>query len=453
MSEVRPFRAIRYNSGKIGDMWPVLSPPWDKITPELGEQLRAAHPNNVAHLVVPSVGSEQLRVGAPAPQGETKGSEWPACVRVKVAEWLDEGILEQEEKSGFYVYRMHFLYNGVAHVRPGFLALSRLGPPEVSGVLPHEQIFPDHYQTRLELIRETETNFGPIFMIYSDPRGETITLLGEPDETRVVRATDPDTGIMHEIWPVDDADVCRTLSEVMNKKELFIADGHHRFGAAQAYAEEWHANHPDAPAVTPEDFRMCYLTPMECEGLQILPTHRVFPGLAERLPEITDDCMTKFFECLSDSFQNEADLLDAMCELRTREPEKKVLGLYDGNRFVLLQWTGAEPASYSGVHVQRTATWKSLDVNVLHEIFLPEVLNWDRGTDSHWVSHHREAGSAVRAVKSSPGSLAVFLNRTSCFEVQAIAQAGEKMPQKSTDFYPKIPTGLAFRKIEGAFGV
>ncbi|HNT34664.1 MAG TPA: DUF1015 domain-containing protein, partial [bacterium] len=390
MSEVLPFQGIRFDVPRIGgDMWPVLSPPWDKITPKIGETLRSAHPNNMAHLVVPAAGEVE--------------TPWPASARLLFDKWLQSGVINRDPGTGFYGCRMTFTHQGTRYCRSGFMGLCRLGRPEVSKVHPHERIFPDHYQTRLALIRETRTNFEPVFLIYPDPKEETISLLGEPDRVSGIRAEDPDQNIVYEFWPVFCRDRCERIQQLMAARDLLIADGHHRYGAAQAYAEEWHANNPTAPAVTGVDYRMCYLTPLESDGVLILPTHRVFRGLLEHLPALESSMMARYFQVVSDQYGNEKQLLDAMWAHREREPHAKVLGLFDGTRFVLLRWTGAEPDSYSTTHAERTSVWKSLDVNVLHEILLLGVLKWNRGTDSQWVSHHRDAGTAVAEVRAAPG--------------------------------------------------
>lgn len=433
MAEILPFKGIRYSRRKIENLWAVLSPPWDKLDERKAAKYRRAAPENVAHILVPNPEDDQM--------------PWPSSANFRFGQWLSQGILRQDEAPVFYAYRQRFEHEDSSCERLGFLALSRLGPPEVSGVHPHENVFPDHYQSRLELLRETQANFGPVYMIYSDPEGQTARLLDSAEEALVIRAKDPELDIVHEFWPLKDPCTCSQLTSIMEHKDLIIADGHHRFGSAFEYATEWHAQHPDAPTPTEVDYRLVYLTPMENEGVIILPTHRVLKQAASKLPPLDSPTFKEFFELLGDSFDNEKELLLSMQARRSEEPKRKVLGLFNGEKFMMLRWTGKFPESYSTTHLHRSDVWKSLDVNVLHEIFLPYVLNWNKAADSHWVSHHREPQQAAEKVRSTADSLGVFLSKTSRLEVQAIALAGEKMPQKSTDFYPKIPTGLVFRKM------
>lgn len=435
MTEVLPFRGIRFNQNKIDNLWSVLSPPWDKITPEKASTLRAGHPNNIAHVLVP--GPQQSE------------PSWPASARLVFEQWLKDGVVKQDPKPMYYGVRETFYYDGEKHQRIGFFGLCRLGPPEVSGVYPHERVFPDHYQTRLDLLRKTETNFGPVFLIYPDPELRTQKLIDVAPSPEDILVEDPEQGFIHELWQIKDQEVIGEIREMMAQRDLVIADGHHRYGSAEEYSREWHERHPGV-GKCPVDFRMAYMAPMETDGLLILPTHRVFKELGDRVPDPRGEKFSKYFTCLSDSIADVDSLTKAMDDIRAQENAQKVLGLYDGKKYLLMQWNSTEPPSYKEHYAKQTQVWKSLDVNVLHEILLPYVFDWDRdkGTDTKWASHFREADGAVNAVDSQPGSLAVFLNRTSRYEVLEVAQAGEKMPQKSTDFYPKIPTGLIFRKIE-----
>jgi len=341
--------------------------------------------------------------------------------------WLAEGVLVRDPEPALYAYYQEFEWEGEVHTRKGLVALLDL---KESPVKAHEKTLKGPKEDRLRLLRATEANFGHIFMLYQDPSRRAS---GAVDEEVAGRAPEmeahDDFGNRHMLWRITDEEAIRTVQEVLAALPLFIADGHHRFETAVTFMQECLAKGWRPVGVETFTSRMVTLVNTAEPGLVIRPIHRVVHSLKGFDPD-------RLLKELEGEFRVEP--LSSLEEAQRRLAE----GLGVEHVFV-----GKIPKLVPG---EQSLAWKSLDVSILHKAVLERLLSIDEeklAAGTH-VSYTPYREKAVEAVERGEGQLAVLLNPTRVEEVMAVASQGERMPQKSTDFYPKLLTGLVAMRME-----
>jgi len=429
MAKICAFRGVRYNLEVVGDLSRVVTQPYDRIGSEEEEAYKRRSPYNIVRIiggkVPPQDEAEYAR------RGET------FCT------WLSQGVLLRDPEPGIYAYYQEFEWEGKLYTRKGLVALLDL---QESPVKAHERTLKGPKEDRLKLLRATEANFGHVFMLYQDPArrasgaADAEVAGREPDMT----ATD-DFGNLHKLWRITDEEAIRAAREVLEGLPVFIADGHHRFETAVTFMRECFSR--GWKPVPPETFtsRMVTLVNTAEPGLVIRPIHRI----VHSLPGFDPDRLLKELER---DFRVEA--LSSAEEAQTRlaagmgKEHVFVLVLPEGRFYATsLRDEGKIPELVSG---DRSLAWKSLDVSILHKAVLERLLRIDEerlaaGTN---VSYTPYRDKVIDAVRKGEGQLGVLLNPTRVEEVLAVAGHGERMPQKSTDFYPKLLTGLVAMKME-----
>ena len=433
MAVIYPFRGYRYNVEKVSDIGAVITEPYDRITPELQRKYYARHPYNIVRLIK----------GLPE-EGDRAGKDWYARARAYLEKWISEGVLLRDEKESIYVYSQSYSLEGrPPSTRLAFIALGELEEFGEGGVMPHERTLSGPKADRLNLMRATGTQFGLIFMLYPDPRNEIRGLLehacaGPPDID-----TSDDAGVCHRVWVIQDPAVHGKVVAMMREKPLFIADGHHRYETALTYRREMREKGVTClPGNENYDNRMMAFVSMQDPGLTILPTHRLLFGL-------TADQVKQFPSALARYFRLERrpDLESLLASMTEGAESGHRFGLYRGGSFSLLIMR--DDAVIGPLARSRASgAWKALDVSILHAV-LEELLGIDREKleSQTNVEYEREPEAAVRMVDEGRYQFALFLNPTKASQVADVASRGERMPQKSTDFYPKLYTGLVINKL------
>lgn len=433
MAAVYPFRGYRYNPEKVSDVGQVFAEPYDKITPELQEKYYRRHPWNIV----------RFSKGKAAP-GDNPSDNQYTRARSFLDSCIQEKVLVREAAEALYVYEQEYSFaGGPRKTRRGFIALGALEEFGKGGVMPHERTLAGPKADRLNLMRATAAQAGLIFMLYSDPRQEVSCVLGEaihrPPE---IEARDDD-GVVHRVWVVSDPEVQRSVCSLMADKALFIADGHHRYETALNYRREMREKGARClPGSENIDNHIMAFVSMEDPGLTILPTHRLLHHLPpERLSELARR-LGRFF-----ALEKCRDLPEMLSRMNSAPTGGHRFGLYLDGAFALLALKDVAPVA-ALMPADASPDWKRLDVSILHAV-LEELLGIDRKKleeEAH-VSYERYAEEAVRAVDTGEFQCAFFLNPTKASEVARVAGNGERMPQKSTDFYPKLYTGLVLNKL------
>ena len=429
MAHVYPFRGYRYNSEIVADLNQVVTQPYDKITPDLQENYYERSPYNVVRITLNREKKENP---------DTNYAEAGSIYR----KWLDQEVLIQDPLPALYAYYQEFVFAGGNHLRKGFIALLDLrnsGP----GIIPHERTLQAPKQDRLRLLRSIESNEDSVFMLYED---EELTVNRIMDQTTAGRMPDIDVsddyGVRHRLWAITDLDTLGEIQGAMLPKRLFIADGHHRFETSINFMKECEQAGWKTDGIESYDKRMvtCFNI---ADGVTILPTHR----LIRDIPRFD---VRSFLNAIQSHFEvceagSEKDLLNQM----RRECDGTVLGFYPGElrRFYLLKLK--DEAREDALLRKFIQAYRQLDVSILHILLLEHYLDI---TESMLISqsnvdYARDVGSCIEWVDAGKYQAAFFLNPTTAAQMQRLALEGERMPQKSTDFYPKLLTGLVFMKM------
>jgi uncharacterized protein (DUF1015 family) len=438
MATVKPFRGVRYNPKVIGTPSQVISQPYDRVRYGLQERYYDRSPYNVVRLIK----GKELPADAP---DQPAGPNVYTRARAYYDQWRAEGVLVQEPRPAIYVYHQEFTVGNARATRKGFVAALKLSPFDEGVVLPHERTHSGPKVDRLRLLRTIEVNLGQIFLLYPDPGNRVSDLLDRAIAGRVpdIDATDLfESDVRQQLWVVADPEVIRAVEDEMApKRNLIIADGHHRYETALNYRNEMRSQHPDAPADAAFNYRMVALVSMDDPGLTILPTHREVFGTGVSLAEVLARA-EEGFDCIP-----AADLEACLAEMAAREAAH-AFGLYAEGRYHVLALK--DPALIEQwIAEERSLDWKSLDVSIAHSILLERVvrLSPEAMETQANLRYHRDPSLAIENVDRGEGDLVLLLNPTRIEQVKACAGHGEKMPQKSTDFYPKMVTGLTMMPV------
>jgi uncharacterized protein (DUF1015 family) len=430
MANIRPFRGVRYNAHKVGDLSKVVTQPYDKIGPDLQDKYYDLHPYSIVHLIK----GREFQDDAPDHNVYTRAHEYCRA-------WLDAGYLLRDPAPAFYVYHQTFARaDGAALTRKGFIAALELVDFSEGVVLPHERTLAGPKIDRLNLMRATAFNFELIFVLYPDPENRINALF---DAAIANRPPDADVQELFEqdarqrMWAVSDPEVvARVMAEMGPKVGLIIADGHHRYETALNYRDEMRQKHPGTPGNAALNHAMISFVSMDDPGLVILPTHRLIHDYTSKTTaEILADAGAYFRVT---ELPNRAALEAALAEAR---PDDRRIGFYDGS-YHLLRLKNL--ANMDQAVPDRSPEWRQLDVSVLHELLIERVMGISKAQveAKTYIDYYRELDLALGDVDSGQALCVFIMNPTRITEVKACSDKGEKMPQKSTDFYPKMISGL-----------
>lgn len=433
MAAIFPFRGYRYNQEKVKNVGEVFAEPYDKITPEFQEKYYRRHPWNIVRF---SKGKTTLQ-DSPADNQYTRARAFlDACIAEK--------ILVRDKGEALYAYEQEYSFaGGPVKTRRGFIALGGLEEFGKGGVMPHERTLAGPKADRLNLMRATAAQSGLVFMLYSDPEQAVSRALGQATRRAPDIEARDDDGVVHRVWVVADPGVIRSVQALMKEKALFIADGHHRYETALNYRREMREKGVKClPGSENYDAHIMAFISMEDPGLTILPTHRLLHHLSPAQGSTLPGKLGRFF-----ALERCRGLDEMLARMKTDRPGDHRFGLYLGGAFTLLTLKD-EAAVAALMQADASAEWKKLDVSIIHAV-LEALLGIDKKKleeEAH-VAYERYADAAVKAVDSGTFQCAFFLNPTKASEVAKVAGNGERMPQKSTDFYPKLYTGLVINRL------
>jgi uncharacterized protein (DUF1015 family) len=441
MASIYPFRAWRYNPSAVR-LEDVVTQPYDKISPAMQEGYYQRSPYNLVRIIL----------GLPELFDAEGGENVYSRAARDFKAWREQGILVQEKDPCIFAYSQRFRVPGSDEVkeRRGFIAIGKLHDYADQVVFRHEQTLSKPKSDRLNLLKSTRAHFGQIFMLYSDPAGTVQKLLYDGAGPADAQVTD-EYGVLHRVWRVSDPSVIRMLASTMADKKLIIADGHHRYETALNYSKE-HAPanlartehsaselpHPPYP----EAAVMMTFVNMDSDGLVILPTHRAVHGLTAFDPAAFTKAAEQFFtvERLPDA--------PAPNYIETLREQK-------GTAFVAVCRTGtfllrSKPDAVAGLISSLPENQRQLDLTHLHTVILDKLLGLDaeKVREQTNIRYLRDAGEAVDQVKRGEADIAFLTNPVTMEQLREVAFAGSVMPQKSTDFYPKLLSGLTIYALE-----
>jgi len=443
MARIYPFRALRYNPSLVR-MEDVVTQPYDKITPAMQQ---AYYQRSLYNLV-------RIILGLPELFDEPGSNDIYTRAARDFADWRRMGILAQEKDACVFAYSQRFTVpggDGQIHERRAFIALGEVCDYSQQVVFRHEQTLSKPKSDRLNLLRATRAHFGQIFMLYSDPALTAEKILFSGAAAPEIEVTD-EYGVTHRVWKVSDMSTINILLGAMEDKKLIIADGHHRYETALAYSLE-HA--PPSVARTernlanttpqphyPEAAVMMTFVNMDSAGITILPTHRVVFGLKDFAPGAFIELARKYFDIEPVSAEDPVQLT----RLLARQP---------GTAFIAATRLGYHLLSAKCEVVAQALAklperQRRLDLAQLHSLILEQLLGITQEAirEQQNLRYVRDAGEAVEQVARGQADVAFLTNPITLGQLREVAFAGDVMPQKSTDFYPKLLSGLAIYALD-----
>ena len=421
MARPIPFHGVRYDPKKVGRTQDVVSQPYDKISAEMCQDYLKRHPCNIVRVI--------------------KNKNYNNAGNY-LNRWIQEGVLKKDTSPAFYPYEQQFKFEGETLSRLGFIGLISLRDGQFS-VKGHERVMNNPLEDRLNLIRSTEANEGLIFMLYSDPTMRLDKLLSE-----FTKRTDPlvslrdENGITNNVWKLTKQDLQKQITDGLRNKTLYIADGHHRFQTSLLYYQECRKKHWQSTELESFDKRMVGLFNTESPGIRILPTHRGIFNLKNFNLNDFLSRLNPFFKV-----QHLKELWELDLALKHQETS---IGLVAGKKDIRLLRLKNRAYKSSDFMPGVAGPARRLSVNILHSGILEPVLGIgtkELASQQH-IKYHRDRNELIQSVHENRYQLAFILNPTQLAQVREISEIGKKMPPKSTDFYPKLLTGLVMMKMQ-----
>jgi uncharacterized protein (DUF1015 family) len=445
MAKIFPFKGVLFNKSVVKDYGLVLTQPYDKIDEKMQDAYYRKHEFNIVRV---TKGKEQ--------PGDTDSNNKYTRAGEFINKWLKEGVLVQDKESAIYAYYQTFKdVTGKSKTRKGFIAVLKLEDFSKGGVHAHERTLAKPKQDRLNTMMAVGGSCGQIFMLYSDPKIVINKVMDSEANSRPadVECTD-EYGETNKLWKITDEQKIKTICREMEHCEIFIADGHHRYETSLNYREEMRKRGKKASGNETFENRMMTFVNMDDEGLTIFPTQRLIFGLANFSFADFEAKLRKNFEVREYVFTDDASRsrqqTEMLEDLHVEGNESHCFGLAAGgtDKFLLLKLKD-ESVVDKLCKDEHTKEWKRLDVSILHTVILENMLGItkDKVEREENVSYKRHYDEAIKAALSGKCQMAFLLNPTKLVEVQKIAAKGERMPQKSTDFYPKLLTGMVISKI------
>lgn len=438
MPEIQAFRGLRYSLAQVGSLSDVIAPPYDVIDNALQEQLYQRHPANV------------IRLELNRPELEDKSSDdiYLRAART-MRSWIRDGILVSEADPAIYVYHQEYQYEGETYLRKGFMSRVRLQRFGEGNIYPHEQTLAKAKEDRLKLTRATEANLSQIFGLYPDAKNEAQDVLERHVMgTRPLEATDH-SGVIHRVWPVTDARVIGEVSSLVANLPMFVADGHHRYETACNYRDELAA----AGKLTPEhpaNFVLTMLVAMEDPGLLVLPTHRLLSGIPEFTAEQLQSRLAGYFDCEVTGHGPEA--AGHNWSEMEKVNDQQMICLYTAKDSKWSTITAREQAVEKMVEIapDQSSDWRGLGVAMLHRLVFEELLGLREMPKPTYVHLVEEVVEGLRGKLEGNlyYPLAALVMPATIEHIRAISLHKERMPAKSTYFYPKLFCGLVLHSLQ-----
>ncbi len=419
MAVIKPIKALHFTE-KAGSIETCVCPPYDIISADERAALIEKNQYNLVRLELP--------------EGEDKYREAGKTLNT----WLNDGIVARDEKEGIYVYREEFNVEGIDYCLTGIVCKVKLCDFSEKIVLPHEETLTKAKKDRFNLMSETGCNFSSIYSLYNDESGVIAQQIAKKTQQEPIHRFTDDEGVTHSLWKCECECCINKIVNALADKQLFIADGHHRYETALNFRNHCKENGLVVEGVD-VDHVMMTLVDMDDKGLVVFPTHRLIVDKEVDRNEIAAKCADDF----NTSVLPLANLKDAL----KKGEDGKTFALYNGgDDFLLLEFKPEKQRIIDN----RSEAYSDLDVSVLHSFILENALGIDKENMANQINlrYTRSMEEAISSVKNGKANAAFLINATKVSQIKAVALAGDKMPQKSTYFYPKLKTGLVMNVLK-----
>lgn len=443
MPHIEPFKGIFYNQEKIKDLRAVLTPPYDVITPVEQDRFYALHEYNMIRLDL----GKELPEDSETNNRYTRASEY-------FTKWLSEDVLVEDERPSIYFYELLYsLPDEAEKVMKGFIALCKLERFGEGKVFPHEYTLSKPKTDRLNLLRSCQANFSLIFSLYSAPPNSITGII----EDRI-RNTPPRIDIMdenkvrHRLWVISDRETIEMVQKEMENNRVYIADGHHRYEASLKYRDEQREELSGTEnTLRPYDFVMMYFANMNEPGLTILPTHRVLYNIPSSILDNFERQLERYFHERHFTFSSgresvaRKELYNAMKKAQKGE---HLIGMYIKGKTHYTILSLRSEAFLDRLNLSRSLAWRRLDVSILQGLILEDILGLQEESlkKQENLIYVKDMDDAINKVNSGDFQVAFLLSPPGIEEIEEVISNGERMPQKSTYFFPKFKTGTVIYK-------
>ncbi len=421
MPEIKPFKGIRYNTETITDLADVLCQPYDQITNKMQREYKNRNPYNFVRLVLTKYA-----------EGHDRQREYRDAKKYTDT-WINDKIFLVDEKEGIYPYWQEFSIGNNDYLRKGFISVVRLEELGKGNILPHEKTLSKPKADRLNLLRITKKDFEPVFLLYTDPKNYVNGLIEKECKDKPLIEVKDENNITHKLWYIDKSAKVKKITTFLKDSIFVIADGHHRYETAFNYRNELKGIDEDHPA----NFKLLALVNIEDPGLVILPTHRLIKDLPDFSLGSFLEKTEKYFEIKKTDKSNIAKELDDM--------KSKAFGFYSSQTAYTLKLKSND--AMKEFLADRSEEYRNLDVAILHTLLIEKVLGITPENIEDHVRYERGMTATMRRVDSGAFQFCFLMNPTRPEQVKEIAQNKERMPQKSTDFFPKLISGLVFHDV------
>ena len=427
MSIIRPFQAIRYATAAMPDISSRLAPPYDILSEEDKQALLARDPANFVKIDLPHT--------PPKSAGPPRAYQ---ASRTTLDAWLSDSTMTRDSRPAIYTYHQLYHHGNTEYVRKMFFARLRQEPFGTGGVFPHERTFGGPKEDRLSLMKATAANLSPIFGLYEDADNEVAHLLEQalPAQPLAVGTQD---GVENRLWAVTDEQVVARVARMIDPRPIYIADGHHRYETGLLYRKWLTEQRGRLPQDHPANFVLCCFCAMGDPGLQILPTHRVVPGVKATAKTFSDDTQIE------------------VSRLEVDDPDQAVQALAPLGPQAVAFHNPAAPGYFAlrprsadildAHEPQRSPAWRRLGLAFLHAYLLERVVTPRLCAGKEPRIKYVKAGPDAVTAAAETGGSAFLMQPTTMEELRAVCSAGDVMPQKSTYFYPKLASGLVINPL------
>ena len=428
MIEVKPFHGLLYNTKVTGPLSEVTAPPYDVISPALQESLYQKNPHNVIRLIL----GKEFLTDSEVDNRYTRSAEI-------FGQWLEKEVIVRDSQPGFYLYSQEYEFEGEQFCRTGFFARVKTEAFSEGNILPHEFTLSKAKTDRTHLLNACHANFSPIFGLYSDPEGNIDALLKNENVIEPLSVSD-DGSVVHRIWRLNNSSICQEISEQIRDKKIYIADGHHRYETALAFAEANQGQVDDCAHV------MMFLTNMDSDSMSIFPIHRVVKSPEPFDQESFLKKARKYFDITP--WSGPLNGTEVKSQLKQLSSSQITFCIHMGKENTFILKVKDQKNVVPLLDDNEPEDMQVLDVAQLHALLFRHILKVDTREKSgqQYVSYKVSSEEAMAMVDSGEYDVAFFMNPTLIEHVRRLAEKGVRLPQKATFFYPKLLSGLVINK-------
>ncbi len=434
MADVQPFRGLRYVREKIGDLAQIITPPFDVISQEAQARYYERHPYNVI----------RLELGRQEPTDNMLNNVYTRAATTLSA-WRLQNILYQEALPCYYLYQQRFTSGGQTFTRTSLLARVRLEPWNARVILPHEHIRTKDKEDRLNLLRACSTNLSPIMCMYDDPQGQIRHLLSNYVDKPEIQILD-EVGEEHRLHPITDPELMVLLHNFFAPRQLYIADGHHRYTTALQYRDEVYQQRKELDPMDGVNFVLMALIDIEDPGWLVLPTHRILFDLSQdQLNMLSQQQLGQYFTVQVLDSQERCENVVAKLAQAGQQCPSLVLKIQEQTLLLSINDQGKERIAQRG----HSTAWNELDVAIAQTLILEEQLGLSAEdiAAGRSIRYSHDTQETWQALQNKEAQAIILLNAIPLRQVCDVAQADDRMPQKSTYLYPKLATGLVMNPL------